>query len=160
MSRRSVLTAAVGAGAVAVCPFTGGSAAMAAEVLSGATATATRHSAMQRGLDIATKVGRAAEGRFGLMFHSLKPYVVADELLESLGTSMLDPRVPQTDPSLHDKFDNYDITGGYTFFGQFIDHDMTRDTTPLALAKKDPRGALNFDTPFFDLGSVYGRGPA
>jgi len=159
ISRRSVLTAAVGAGAVAVCPFTGGGAAMAAEVLSGATAMATRHSSMQRGLDIAAKVGRTTEGRFGLMFKSLKAYVVPDDLLESLAVSMLDPREPQVDPSNHDAFDNFDITGGYTFLGQFIDHDMTRDTTPLALAKQDPSGTTNFDTPFLDLGSVYGRGP-
>jgi hypothetical protein len=159
MSRRSVLVGAVGAGAVAVCPFTGGTAASAAELASGATAIARRHSSMQRGLDIAVKVGRAKEGRFGLMFHSLKGYVVPDDLLESLAVSMLD-RGPQSDPSDHDAFDNFDITGGYTFLGQFIDHDMTRDTTPLALAKADKRGTTNFDTPFLDLGSVYGRGPA
>ncbi len=159
MSRRSVLTAAVGATAVAVCPFTGRTAA-AAEVTSGPMAVATRHSAIQRGLDIAKKVGRSAEGRYGLMFKSLKPYVVPDESLESLAASMLDPRIGQPDPSNHDQFDNFDITGGYTFLGQFLDHDMTRDTTPLAQAKADPRGTTNFDTPFLDLGSVYGRGPA
>jgi hypothetical protein len=159
MSRRNVLKGAVGAGAVAVCPFTGRAAAAAAEISTATTASATRHSAMQRGLDIATKVGRTTEGRFGLMFKSLKAYTVPDDLLVSLADSMMD-RGPIPDPSDHDSFDNFAITGGYTFLGQFIDHDMTRDTTPLALAKKDPRGTTNFDTPFLDLASVYGRGPA
>jgi hypothetical protein len=160
LSRRGVLKAALGAGAVAVCPFTGQSAARAATLATTATASATRHSAFQRGLDVATKVGRTTEGRYGLMFKSLKAYVVPDDLLSSLAASMLDPREPQEDPSDHDEYDNHDITGGYTFLGQFLDHDMTRDTTPLAQAKADPRGTLNYDTPFLDLGSVYGRGPA
>jgi hypothetical protein len=158
VSRRNVLKGAVGVGAVAVCPFTG-QAAAAATISSSTTASATRHSAMQRGLDIAAKVGRAAEGRFGLMFKSLKGYAVPDDLMVSLADSMMD-RGPISDPSNHDAFDNFDISGGYTFFGQFLDHDMTRDTTPLALAKADPKGTTNFDTPFLDLGSVYGRGPA
>jgi hypothetical protein len=63
------------------------------------------------------------------------------------------------DPSDGDQWDNHDITAGYTFLGQFIDHDLTRDTTPMPLQLTDPRGLKNFDTPMFDLGSVYGLGP-
>jgi hypothetical protein len=47
-----------------------------------------------------------------------------------------------------------------SLLGQFIDHDMTRDETPLSQQQMDPKALTNFDTPFFDLGSVYGRGPA
>ena len=36
---------------------------------------------------------------------------------------------------------------------------MTFDQTPLTEQQVDPRGLTNFDSPLFDLGSVYGRGP-
>ncbi len=159
VSRRTVLKGAATAGAVgAVCPFSGATAA-AAETISTAPAGATAHTRMQRGLDIAAKVGRSAEGRYGLMFKTLPAYTAPDDMLVALADSMMDPRSPQPDPDSHDAWDNFNIGGGYTFFGQFIDHDITRDTTPLAQAKADPRGTKNYDTPFLDLGSVYGRGP-
>ena len=55
--------------------------------------------------------------------------------------------------------DNPDILAGDTFLGQFIDHDMTLDTTPMSEQQMDPKGLTNFDSPYFDLASVYGRGP-
>lgn len=48
---------------------------------------------------------------------------------------------------------------GYTYFGQFIDHDITFDPTPLGMRENDPNGLLNFRTPRLDLDNVYGRGP-
>ena len=36
---------------------------------------------------------------------------------------------------------------------------MTLDKTPLTQQKQDVRAMVNFDTPRFDLGSVYGKGP-
>jgi len=55
--------------------------------------------------------------------------------------------------------DNPAIPGGFTALGQFIDHDLTSDRTPLALAQADPLGVTNFRSPRFDLDSVYGGGP-
>ncbi len=50
-------------------------------------------------------------------------------------------------------------TAGTTFFGQFIDHDMTFDfTSPLGVAT-EPRKAPNGRIPSLDLDSVYGGGP-
>jgi hypothetical protein len=112
-----------------------------------------------RGSDIAVKSGRGAEARFGLMFKQLNAYSPPDALLVDLANRMEDPRVPGTDPSSGDEFDNPDVPAGFTFLGQFIDHDMTRDTTPLTLQQQDPKGLTNFDTPLFDLGSMYGGGP-
>ncbi|SDG31437.1 peroxidase family protein [Klenkia brasiliensis] len=112
-----------------------------------------------RGSDIAVTSGRATEGRFGLLFKDLPAHQPPDALLASLARSMTDPRTPGTDPSDRDADDNPAITGGYTFLGQFIDHDLTRDTTPLTEQAVDPHGLRNFDTACFDLGSVYGRGP-
>lgn len=53
-----------------------------------------------------------------------------------------------------------DIPAGYTYFGQFVDHDMTLDTTPLSARQVDPDKILNFRTPRLDLDCVYGRGHA
>jgi hypothetical protein len=52
------------------------------------------------------------------------------------------------------------LFAGFTFIGQFIDHDITFDNTPLALQQADPDATVNFRTPRYDLDSVYGRGPA
>jgi hypothetical protein len=113
-----------------------------------------------RGSDIAVAVGRGREGRFGLMFKKLPPFAPEDGLLINLAWQMVDPRLPAPDVSdAADAFDNHDIPAGFTFLGQFIDHDMTLDTTPLTEQRVDPHGLTNFDTPTFDLGSVYGRGP-
>src|SRR4051812_37424573 len=112
-----------------------------------------------RGADIAVAVGRDQEARFGLLFKKLPAYSPPDDAITSLAVSMTDPRAPAMDPSDGDQWDNHDVTAGYTFLGQFIDHDLTRDTTPMPLQRVDPRGLKNFDTPMFDLGSVYGLGP-
>lgn len=59
---------------------------------------------------------------------------------------------------LENKFGSQ-IPAGYTYFGQFVDHDITLDTTPLAAREVDPDRILNFRTPRLDLDCVYGRGP-
>src|SRR5262245_9586693 len=55
------------------------------------------------------------------------------------------------------KSPNEAIPAAYTFFGQFVTHDVTFDT------RLDPRSARGprYDrrTPALDLDSVYGRGP-
>ena len=48
---------------------------------------------------------------------------------------------------------------GYTYFGQFIDHDLTLDLTPLDAATRNVERTRNFRTPFLDLDHVYGGGP-
>jgi hypothetical protein len=50
---------------------------------------------------------------------------------------------------------------GYTYFGQFLDHDINFDRTPLALSGAvDPTTTENNRTPSLDLDSVYGGGPS
>ncbi len=113
-----------------------------------------------RGTDIAVVSGRNAEARYGLMFKSLPAHAPSDGLLRDLAEKMVEERGPLDDVAHTDaELDNPDIPAGYTYLGQFIDHDMTLDQTPLSQQKVDPSGLRNFDTPFFDLGSVYGRGP-
>ena len=114
-----------------------------------------------RGIDIAVTSGRNAEARYGLMFKSLPAYAPPDDLLTELAEGMVEVREPLSDVRLsNDGYDHPDVPAGYVYLGQFIDHDMTRDETPLSQQQMDPKGLTNFDTPFFDLGSVYGRGPA
>jgi hypothetical protein len=48
---------------------------------------------------------------------------------------------------------------GMTFFGQFIDHDVTFDATSAIGSKIDPRSIRNVRTPGLDLDCVYGDGP-
>jgi len=49
---------------------------------------------------------------------------------------------------------------GYTYFGQFVGHDLTYDSTPLAGPYAEPEKTPNFRTATFDLDHVYAGGPA
>jgi hypothetical protein len=51
------------------------------------------------------------------------------------------------------------VTAGYTYLGQFIDHDLTLDITPLPLAHRHSQKIRNFRTPYLDLDHVYAGGP-
>src|SRR4051812_1868616 len=48
---------------------------------------------------------------------------------------------------------------GFTYFGQFLGHDLTHDATPLGGPYAAPEQTPNFRTPVFDLDHVYGNGP-
>jgi heme peroxidase len=48
---------------------------------------------------------------------------------------------------------------GYTYFGQFIGHDLTLDSTPLEGPYPEPELTPNYRTPSFDLDHIYGGGP-
>ncbi|WP_205843958.1 peroxidase family protein [Nakamurella deserti] len=155
-SRRSVITGAAGA-AVATSLVLGGGRAEA-----GVPTGAWGHggAATLRGADVVVKLGRTRQGKFGLMFPNLKPYTPPESALTRLAATMVDRRPPAPDPSAaRDGFDNFAVPSGYTFLGQFIDHDITLDHTPLEQATADPQGIRNFESPALDLGSVYGRGP-
>ena len=55
--------------------------------------------------------------------------------------------------------DNPTHTAGTTFMGQFIDHDVTFDTSSKLGVTTDPFTSPNGRTPVLDLDSVYGDGP-
>ncbi len=59
---------------------------------------------------------------------------------------------------LDEKFDSK-IPAGYTYFGQFVDHDITFDPASSLVRQNDPNMLHNFRTPRLDLDNVYGRGP-
>jgi hypothetical protein len=51
------------------------------------------------------------------------------------------------------------VPAGYTYLGQFIDHDITFDPTSRLDRDNEPTRLVNFRTPRFDLDSLYGHGP-
>jgi hypothetical protein len=56
---------------------------------------------------------------------------------------------------------NGTIPAGYTYLGQFVDHDLTFDDTTVALGESIGPGALEQGrSPSLDLDSLYGAGPA
>ncbi|MEV0622556.1 heme peroxidase family protein [Nonomuraea sp. NPDC050404] len=66
-----------------------------------------------------------------------------------------------TNPELSPgNLDNATHTAGTTFFGQFIDHDMTFDEVSPLGVPTPPEQTPNTRTPALDLDSVYGGGPA
>jgi len=115
------------------------------------------------------------EDRFGRMFPGLRPFFdeVSPRLLDALRDigrpgGMLDahddlgagPVDLITDPRLRiDNPDNPTMTAGFTFMGQFMDHDMTFDLASRLGVPTDPALSANSQTPAFDLDSVYGGGP-
>ena len=97
--------------------------------------------------------GHDDPGMFGKMFPRLDPLAVGDEPLQELADAMKD-RNP-ADPAGN----NRTIPAGFTYFGQFIDHDITLDLTSIGDKQADPQAVENFRTPALDLDSVYGLGP-
>jgi len=57
------------------------------------------------------------------------------------------------------KLKNGKADAGMTFFGQFVDHDITLDAQSAIGTKIDPRTIRNIRTPNLDLDCVYGDGP-
>jgi hypothetical protein len=113
------------------------------------------------------------QGRFGRLFPTLPPFAadtpaIRDALAElgapggpmDGGDDLSDPVTLITDPakSLHNP-NNPTMTAGFTFLGQFLDHDMTFDPTSSLARRQDPEAIRNFRIPALDLDSVYGGGP-
>jgi hypothetical protein len=111
-----------------------------------------------RGLS-ATSLVAETTGRFGRMFHGLPPCPVLEEDLAPIAASMLDKHVGNPLGAV-DAHENVRIPAGYTYFGQFVDHDITLDTASTLDRIQDPEGLIDFRTPRLDLDSLYGRGPA
>jgi hypothetical protein len=153
-SRRGFLErAGVGAGAVA---------------LFGAGAPAPRAQAA-RSATVAT-----SPTTFGRLFPDLPAFAPATERvkdsLRALGApgGPLDakddlskgPKLLITDLGLSaNNPNNPSHTAGTTFMGQFIDHDITFDTTSAMGVPTEPGSSPNGRTPSLDLDSVYGAGP-
>ena len=97
--------------------------------------------------------GNKDPGMFGRMFPMLSPLKVSDAKLEALANAMLDGNPGD------ELGNNPNIPAGFTYFGQFVDHDITLDLTSLGDKENDPLGTENFRTPSVDLDCIYGLGP-
>jgi hypothetical protein len=86
------------------------------------------------------------------MFRALPAFAPTDAALTALADSMAD--------APGEAGDNPDIASGYTYLGQFVDHDITFDPVSSLDRTNDPDALTSFRTPKFDLDSLYGRGPA
>src|SRR5713226_887835 len=100
------------------------------------------------------------EGRFGRMFRTLPPAEFAEEDLKALAAAMIAEHeaIPTPETKVDDE-ENQGISAGYTYLGQFIDHDLTFDPASSLQKENDPDALVDFRTPRFDLDCVYGRGP-
>jgi Animal haem peroxidase len=156
VSRRGFLqgmgTAALGAGAVAAAP----------------------HAVLAGEADLFRP--RQLPANFGRIFNNL-PAFFGEEPSEALREALRDigrpggildandnlaagPELLITDLTLSENNRNNTAqTAGTTFFGQFLDHDMTFDlASPLGQVTQ-PERTPNSRTPLLDLDSVYGGGP-
>ena len=77
----------------------------------------------------------------------------ADQLSAGPQALIVDPSLSVNNPN------NPDHTAGTTFFGQFLDHDITFDASSTLARAAVPEATSNFRTPALDLDSVYGAGP-
>jgi hypothetical protein len=91
-------------------------------------------------------------GLFGKIF-DLPAFAPPDAALKALADAMRD--VNPGDPA----GDNPNIPSGFTYLGQFVDHDITLDLTSISEKQEDPHATTNFRTPRLDLDNVYGLGP-
>jgi hypothetical protein len=119
--------------------------------------TSARHSSnavfhgsptINRPLEAEQSQGTSAMGR---MFPNLPPHDPTDQALVNLAATI--PDFPPANP------DNPAIPAGFTFLGQFIDHDITFDRNSLLLGMNDPNNLGSGRTARFDLDSLYGEGP-
>ncbi len=115
------------------------------------------------------------QGPFGRIFRELLPWrpqgvsdddleehflaFAAAKMIEEPGKSAAQINADATlQTILDDAFDSQ-TPAGYTYFGQFVDHDITFDPASSLMRQNDPQGLLNHRTPRLDLDNVYGSGP-
>ena len=105
----------------------------------------------------------AGTGRFARLFPDLNPQGQGVDpgtivgWLTSLGTALVDDTDGNNFP--FPAGNHPTLPAGYTYLGQFIDHDLTLDPTRLPDTQIDIATLNNFRSPALDLDSLLGFGP-
>jgi hypothetical protein len=121
----------------------------------------TKHGSEPRGLlAVSAQVergpikGEFGCSRFGRLF-AASSATFADDDLKELAKRMV---ASFDQPKDGQDAEESGIPALFTYFGQFIDHDLTFDPEPNFKKIKDAHAVVDFRTPAFDLDNVYGRG--
>jgi len=110
---------------------------------------------------------RTTEGFFGRLFPGLEPWIPpvegvtgpsGDLAVDRFFRDLAQDRMQE--PNEADASFDSALPAAYTYFGQFIDHDITFDPASIRLRAHDPDMIHNFRSPRLDLDNLYGRGPA
>ena len=134
----------------------------------------SKHGAMLRGENPPNST-YFERGRFGRMFPTL-PTFAADTptlraalmkigekggIIDAKDDAAATPKDLILVPALNvNNPNNPTMTAGMTFLGQFVDHDITLDTTSSLEQQVDPEAIENFRTPTLALDNIYGAGPS
>jgi hypothetical protein len=117
---------------------------------------------------------RNSDDSYTRMFPGLVPYAPptaeARDLAQKVGVRggpcdaldlLTDPKESILNPDVHspNNPDNPNMTAGVTFFGQFLDHDITLALKAPIHEPTEPRRTTNFRSAELDLDSLYGDGP-
>ena len=132
------------------------------ETMRAVFAAFAHHGKPLRGL-MSTLKSPSFQGRFGRMFRSLPAATYGTTDAESrLALMTLGDAMTSGFDAPKDGFDGEEsgIPALYTYFGQFIDHDITFDPMTTLIQHNDPDALTDFRTPALDLDNVYGRGPS
>ena len=92
-------------------------------------------------------------GRFGRLFPDLPALYTDPNILTELGKK----GGPMDGGTNANRTDSVPV--GQVFFGQFVDHDITLDTSSSLNSVNQPGDITNVRTPTLDLDCIYGDGP-
>mgnify|MGYP001291719961 CR=1 FL=1 len=116
---------------------------------------ASLHGEVSRGLNAAGG-GNAISGSFGRMFPTLparRPTGLEEAKKFGLPGGLMDGGQTGDDQT------NPRLASGFTYFGQFIDHDLTFDVLSELGRYNDPHEISDFRSPRLDMDNMYGSGP-
>lgn len=102
--------------------------------------------------------GAAEDAAVVTLLRDLAALMVTSEFAENLENGDATPDAPITKAEPADE--NPTVPAGYTYLGQFVDHDLTFDPASSLQQQNDPDALEDFRTPRLDLDCLYGRGPA
>jgi hypothetical protein len=101
-------------------------------------------------------------GRFAKLFPKLREARFDETDLKLLARAMTAPPEEPGQEAEDDPEENRTIPAAYTYFGQFVDHDITFDPVSRlneSLNSTQLQALVDLRTPRLDLDNLYGRGP-